>query len=192
MPATYAEIEALPPHVVGEILFGSLVTHPRPTPPHGAATSALGDLLPGSFQFGAGGPGGWIFVDEPELHLGPHVVVPDIAGWRRQRMIEAPDKTFFEVAPDGVCEALSPSSEKYDKGPKRTIYALHGVEFLWQLDPRSKCLETFQRTEKSRPITGLFFDEEQVKAPPFDAMTFSLGLLWPYAPPTKPSAEPTI
>ena len=186
-PATYADLEALPPHVVGEILFGTLVTHPRPVRRHGGATSALGMVVGSPHQLGMGGPGGWIFVDEPELHLGPHVVVPDIAGWRRERMTEPADKPYFEVAPDWVCEALSPSTEKYDKGPKRLVYALYDVEFLWQLDPRVKCLETFRRADKSWLVTGIFFDEEEVKAPPFDSVPFQLGLLWPFDPPSVPT-----
>ena len=102
-PATYADIEALPPHLVGEILFGHLVTHPRPARRHGGASSALGVAIGAPYQFGNGGPGGWIFVDEPELHLGPHIAVPDIAGWRRERMTEPADRVWFEVAPDWVC-----------------------------------------------------------------------------------------
>ena len=182
-PATYADLEAVPPHLVAEILFGHLVTHPRPVPRHGGATSALGMVVGGPHQLGIGGPGGWIFVDEPELHLGPHIVVPDIAGWRRERMTEGPDKAFIDIAPDWVCEALSLSTEKHDKGAKRTIYALYGVDFLWQLDPRPRSLETFQRADKSWLVTGIFFDDEEVKAPPFDATTFSLSLLWPFDPP---------
>ena len=117
--ATYADLVAVPPHLVAEILFGRLVTHPRPTPQHGGATSVVGALAMGPYQFGINGPGGWIFIDEPELHLGRHVAVPDIAGWHRERFTEPPDKAYFEIAPDWVCEALSPSTEKYDKGDKR-------------------------------------------------------------------------
>ena len=188
IPATYADLEAVPPHLVAEILFGTLVTHPRPVRRHGGATSALGMAVGSPHQLGVGGPGGWIFVDEPELHLGPHVVVPNIAGWRRERMTEPADKAFFEIAPDWVCEALSPSTEKNDKGAKRTIYALSGVDFLWQLDPRSKSLETFKRSDKSWLVTGVFFDDDEVKAPPFDAVAFSLGLLWPFDSPTTEPA----
>ena len=139
-PAPYPDIGALPPHLVGEILFGALVTHPRPHRRHGGAASALGALSSTAYQFGVGGPGGWIFVDEPELHLGPHVTVPDIAGWRRERMTEPADKPYFEIAPDWICEILSPSTERYDKGDKRRIYAHHGVRHLWHLDPRAKTL----------------------------------------------------
>jgi Uma2 family endonuclease len=189
-PATYADLEAVPPHLVAEIIFGNLVTSPRPVRRHGGAASALGALSTSSYQFGIGGPGGWIFVDEPELHLGPHVCVPDIAGWRRERMTEPADQAWFGVAPDWICEVLSPSTEKYDKGDKRRIYALYAVEHLWFLDPRAKSLEVFVRQDKDWLLTHTFFESEPVNAPPFDALTFSLGLLWPFDPPAEPT-EPT-
>lgn len=187
-PATYADLVAVPPHLVAEILFGKLVTHPRPHRRHGGAAGALGAISTNAFQFGVGGPGGWIFVPEPELHLGPHVAVPDIAGWRRERMTESADKPYFEIAPDWICEIISPSTEKYDKGDKRRIYALYGVPHLWHLDPRAKTLEVFQLHDTNWLLTHTFVDTEDVRAPPFDAITFSLGLLWPFDP---PSSEPT-
>lgn len=184
-PATYGDLEALPPHVVGEIIFGTLITQPRPNPRHGGATTAISALVTGPFQFGNGGPGGWLFVVEPELHLGPHVVVPELAGWRRDRLPSAAvDKAYIDVAPDWVLETVSPSTEKRDKGAKRTIYATYGVDHLWHLDPRAHSLETFKRADKSWTLGGTFFDSEDVCAPPFDAITFSLGLLWPFDDPT--------
>jgi len=190
-PATYADIEALPPHVVGEILFGNLVTHPRPHRRHGGAASALGAISTNAYQFGIGGPGGWIFVVEPELHLGPHVAVPDIAGWRQEHMTESSEKAFFEVAPDWICEVLSPSTEKYDKGDKRRIYAHYEVQHLWHVDPRAKTLEVFRLQGRDWLLTHTFVDREDVSAPPFDAITFSLGLLWPFDSPSTetPSDE---
>lgn len=188
--ATYADLEAVPPHLVAEILFGTLVTHPRPHKRHGGATTVLGMVTGPPYQLGVGGPGGWIFMDEPELHLGPHIVSPDLAAWRRERMTETEDKAFFEVAPDWVCEALSPSTEKYDRGPKRTIYALYGVEHLWHLDARVKCLETFARTDKSWLLTGTYFDNEEVRAAPFADIAFKLGLLWPFDPPAPSGSIP--
>lgn len=187
-PATYADIEALPPHLVGEILFGHLVTHPRPHRRHGGAGAVLGMVTGNPYQLGVGGPGGWIFIDEPELHLGPHVTSPDLAGWRRERMTEPSDKAFFEIAPDWICEIISPSTEKYDKGDKRRIYALYGVRYLWHLDPRAKTLETFELQDENWLLTHTFIDQEDVCASPFDAITFSLGLLWPFDPPSDPSA----
>ncbi len=190
-PATYADLEAVPPHLVAEILFGTLVTHPRPHRRHGGAASALGAIAANAYQFGVGGPGGWIFVVESELHLGPHVTVPDIAGWRRERMTEDPDQAYFEVPPDWICEVISPRTEKYDKGDKRRIYATYGVPHLWHLDPRARTLEVFRLQDKDWLLTHTFIDREDVRAPPFEAITFSLGLLWPFDPPSTetPSDE---
>lgn len=187
-PATYADLETLPEHLVGEILFGALVTHPRPARRHGGAGSALGVAIGGPYQFGSGGPGGWVFVDEPELHLGPHILVPDIAGWRRERVTEPADQAYFEIAPDWVCEIISPSTERYDKGDKRRIYATYGVDHLWHLDPRTRVLEVFARQDRNWLLTHTFTDTEDVCAPPFDALTFSLGLLWPFDQPSSPAS----
>ena len=187
-PATYADLEAVPPHLVAEILFGRLVTHPRPTPRHGGAASVLTMVLGGPFHLGKGGPGGWFFVVEPELHLGPNVAVPDIAGWRRERLGGPVDKAYFEVAPDWVCEVLSPRTEKYDKGDKRQIYADFSVEHLWYVDPRVRMLEVFARRERNWLLTGVFFENDAVGAAPFEAASFDLGLLWPFDAPDAPAS----
>ena len=141
LPATYADIEALPPHVTGEILYGVLHSHPRPAPRHSMAASVLGAEMIGPFQKGRGGPGGWIILDEPELHLGPHVVVPDIAGWRRERMPKLPETAYFETAPDWVCGVLSPSTARIDRTDKLAIYAADGVGHCWLVDPDARTLE---------------------------------------------------
>ncbi|MFO1173072.1 MAG: Uma2 family endonuclease [Hyphomicrobiaceae bacterium] len=185
--ASYADIEALPPNVVGEIIFGSLVTHPRPVQWHGAAAGALNVALGAPYQFGSGGPGGWVFIPEPELHLGPHVIVPDLGGWLRERMTEPPSKGWHEVAPDWVCEILSPGTERHDKGAKRTIYATYGVNHLWQVDPRLKSLEVFRRQDNGWLLTGTFFENDDVNAEPFTELTFPLGRLWPLDPPSTPA-----
>ncbi|MEZ5816640.1 MAG: Uma2 family endonuclease [Hyphomicrobiaceae bacterium] len=189
-PATYADIEALPPHLVGEILFGTLVTRPRPVHRNGIATTSLGDELVGPFQKGrGGGPAGWLFIIEPEMHLGPHAVVPDIAGRRPERLDGgAAGGAFIEVAPDWACEVLSPSTERYDRGDKRRIKAHFGMQHLWHLDPRAHTLEVFRLQEQDWLLTHTFVETENVCAPPFDANTFSLGLLWPFDPPAEPSA----
>ena len=134
-PATYADIEALPPNVVGEILFGRLVTHPRPARPHVHASSMLGYELIGPFTKGLNGPGGWHIYDEPEVHVNGHVVVPDIAGWRNERLSDDFDVARFMIAPDWVCEFLSPSTQRHDKGEKRAVYSEIGVTHLWYIDP---------------------------------------------------------
>ncbi len=182
--ATYADIEALPPNIVGEILFGSLVTHPRPARRHAAAASVVGGLIMPPFQFGSGGPGGWVIMDEPELHLGPHVVVPDLAGWKSERLVGREEGAYFDEVPDWVCEVLSPATEAYDRGDKRRIYANFEVPFLWHIEPRGRILEVFQRQGGNWLLTHTFIEHEDVAAPPFDSITFSLGLLWPFDPPT--------
>lgn len=181
-PATYADIEALPPNVVGEIIFGSLETHPRPTRWHGRAHTRLGMILGPPFEFGEGGPGGWVFVIEPELHLGPHVVVPDVAAWRSERFTETEEGPWYEVAPDWICEILSPSTAKKDRGDKMRIYATYKVGHRWLLDPTDRLLEVYERQQSNWLRTGSFADNEDVKAPPFDAITFSLSRLWPFDP----------
>lgn len=181
--ATYADLEAVPPHLVAEILFGTLVTHPRPSRRHGVATTALGIVTGSAYQFGSGGPGGWVFIDEPELHLGPHVLVPDLAGWHRDRLQDDVDRRFIETPPDWICEALSDSTERYDRIDKRRIYATYGVPHLWLLDPRVKVLEVFKLQQQDWLLTHTFIDNDPVCAPPFDAITFDLGLLWPFDPP---------
>lgn len=107
---------ALPSNQVGEIVGGDLYASPRPAGPHARVTSKLGARLDGPFDSGEGGPGGWIILDEPELHLGDAVLVPDLAGWRRERMPHVPeDLVAFELAPDWVCETLSPKTSTLDR-----------------------------------------------------------------------------
>jgi Uma2 family endonuclease len=136
--ATYADLEAVPPHLVAEIIGGELVTYPRPAPRHAATGVELAIELGGPYGRGRGGPGGWIFLAEPELHLRSDVVVPDLAGWRRERLPVEPETAYIEVAPDWVCEISSPSTRDNDRGAKRTIYAAAGIGHLWLLDPQAK------------------------------------------------------
>lgn len=177
--ATYDDLEAVPPHLVAEIIDGALVTHPRPSPRHAAATNSLLGELSGPFQKGMGGPGGWVFFDEPELHLGPHVVVPDIAGWRRERLPVYPETNYFAMAPDWVCEVLSASTEARDRGAKRRIYAEAAVGYLWIVDPRQQLLEVFELSDGEWTLKGTWLADDPVMAPPFEAISFALADLWP-------------
>lgn len=178
-PATYADIEALPSNVVGEILFGALYTYARLAPRHTMAASVLGAEMVGNFQRGRGGPGGWIILDEPELHLGTHVIVPDMAGWRRERLPKLPETACFETAPDWVCEVISPSTARIDRTDKLAIYATHGVGHCWLVDPDAKTLEVLALTGGKWLLTATFKDADPVSAPPFEVHTFALDVLWP-------------
>ncbi len=177
--ATYQDVLDAPPHMVAEIVSGTLYTHPRPAPRHTIANSGLGILIGGPFHFGRGGPGGWWILDEPELHLGDDILVPDIAGWRRARMPEAPVTAYFTLTPDWVCEVLSPSTRKLDLGGKRLIYAREGVGFLWLVDPDAHSLEAFELHGTEWVLIDKLFDDASVSLPPFEAISFNLGDLWP-------------
>lgn len=188
-PATYADIEALPPNVVGEILYDRLVIQPHRDIGYTISASSLAAAVGSPYVLGKEGPGGWLIFDRPEVHLGPHVVVPSIAGWRRERLTGDGDRTCIEDVPDWVCEVLWPATEHYDVGEKCRIYATFEVPYLWQLDPRSRVLKIFKRQGTNWSPIRTFAGTQDVSAPPFDATTFSLGLLWPFDPPAEPSKE---
>jgi Uma2 family endonuclease len=176
--ATYADLESLPPQQVGEIIRGVLHAHPRPAARHARAASTLGEELGPPFNRGRGGPGGWVILDEPELHLGPDVLVPDLAGWRRQRMPELPDVAAFELAPDWACEVLSASTSAIDRGEKLPVYARERVAHVWLVDPIAKTLEVLRLDGETYRIVATYYDDAQVNAEPFDAIVLELGALW--------------
>ena len=150
-----------------------------PAPTHTLASSALGNDLGNPFQFGRGGPGGWWILDEPELHLDEDVLVPDLAGWRRECMPELPGTAYFTLAPDWVCEVLSSSTRKVDLHEKRPIYAREGVTHLWLIDPTDRTLEAFELHDGQWLLIASAKEDEPVSIRPFDAITFGLGDLWP-------------
>jgi Uma2 family endonuclease len=176
--ATYEDLLQVPEHLVAEIVNGRLVTHPRPAPRHLRASSRLGGELDGPFDQGRGGPGGWWILDEPELHLGPQVLVPDLAGWRRERMPKLPETAWFELAPDWVCEVMSPSTARIDRVEKLPIYAAAGVGHVWLIDPILRTLEAFALHEAQWLLLGVREGTDQVSLPPFDAVSFDLSGLW--------------
>lgn len=177
--ASYQDILALPENMVGEILGGELHTHPRPAPRHALAYSALGGNLGQAFHWGSGGPGGWWILDEPELHLGEDVIVPDLAGWRRERMPELPETAWFELAPDWVCEILSPGTARTDRAVKMPIYAREKIEHLWLVDPDGRTLEIYALQDNGHwLLLETLQEDDPVRQPPFDAISFPLGSLW--------------
>jgi len=178
-PATYEDLFALPENVVGEIVGGRLITHPRPAPKHALAYSALGLELGNPFHRGRGGPGGWWILDELEIHLDSDIVVPDLAGWRRERMPKIPETAWFPLAPDWICEILSPGTARFDRAEKLPLYLQHGVTHAWLVDPDLRTLEVFERRDAKWVLLAVLEKDAQVSQPPFDAITFDLSLLWP-------------
>lgn len=176
--ATYEDLVAVPDHLVAEIVDAQLHTSPRPASRHALAQSSLLGLLNNAFQQGIGGPGGWWVLVEPELHLGDDVVVPDIAGWRRERMPEYPDAPWFALVPDWVCEVASPSTERFDRVDKLPIYLRAGMGHVWIVNPITRTLEIFRREGSAWRLLGAHGDNAVVRAEPFDAVELELGRLW--------------
>ncbi len=166
--------------MVAEIIDGKLHTLPRPSPLHAIAYSRLGGKINRSFDFGCGGngPGGWWIINEPELHLGKDILVPDIAGWRQARMPKAPKTAFFSLAPDWVCEVLSPSTRKIDLLHKKPIYTREAVSHLWFVDPDAQTFEAFVLCDGNWALIDQLFGHATVSLPPFEAISFNLGDLW--------------
>ncbi len=177
--ASYEDLLALPDRVIGEIVDGELHVSPRPAPLHARAASVLGEELGPPFNRGRGGPGGWILLDEPEIHLGEDVVVPDLAGWRRERMPEMPvDLAYFVMPPDWVCEVLSPSTSAFDRGKKLAVYAREGVSQVWLIEPANQTLEVLRLDGPTYRIVQVASGEDSVRAEPFDAIELDLRALW--------------
>ncbi|MBZ4423207.1 Uma2 family endonuclease [Myxococcus sp. RHSTA-1-4] len=178
-PATYEDLLALPENMVGQIIDGELISMPRPASRHAVAYSSLLTAVNNAFGQGQGGPGGWWIIGEPELHFGKDVLVPDIAGWRIERMPEVPDVPYFTLAPDWVCEVLSPSTATLDRNRKRAIYAREGVGHVWLVDPAERTLEVYQLRDGRWAERGRYSGEERVRAEPFESLELKLGALWP-------------
>jgi Uma2 family endonuclease len=185
-PAVEAAFNATPPEMVAEIIDGQLQVMPRPRPRHARVTTRLAGSLSGfgGDAHGPQAPGGWVLLIEPELHLGtrPDILVPDLAGWRRERFpaaqLEASDEAAISVAPDWVCEVLSDSTEAMDRGKKRRIYRRESVGFLWYADPRDRSLEVWRLIDAHWVEVETFEGDVVVRAPPFESLELDLGLLW--------------
>lgn len=186
--ATYQQVLDAPADKVAEIVGGQLRLSPRPAMPHTSVASTLGEELGPPFKRGRGGPGGWIILDEPELHLSEDVVVPDLAGWRRERLPVVPDAPFVTLPPDWLCEVLSRSTEKLDRAEKLPRYAAAGIRHVWLIDPRLRTLEVLRLHEAKWLTLAIHHDDARIRAEPFDAIELDLAVLWSDLPrPTRAS-----
>lgn len=177
-PATYEDLLALPETMVGELVAGELLAAPRPAVRHALVASALGGELILPFQRGRGGPGGWWLLGKPELHLGQEVLVPDLTGWKRTRMQVPPDEPFLTLAPDWVCEILSPSTAGFDRVRKMPVYLRERVGYVWLIDPLARTLEVFQNENERWILAGNHAGDQRVRAAPFEAVELELEALW--------------
>ena len=177
-PATYDDLVKLPDNLVAEIVDGELHASPRPASSHAIVTSVIGGRLVPPFHEGRGGPGGWWILDEPELHFEQDVLVPDVAGWRRSRMPRYETCAFFTLAPDWICEVLSPSTAKLDRVQKLAVYAREGVAHAWLIDPLVRTLEVLRLDGGGWTILATHAGSEVVRAEPFADIEMDLSSLW--------------
>jgi len=179
-PELYAQLCALPSGQTGEIINGRLYVQPRPAGPHALVSSTLTMDVGNPFQRGKGGPGGWWILDEPEVHFirDKEVCVPDIAGWRKERLPKIPQGHRFEVVPDWICEVLSPSAARTDRVEKMPVYARFGVAYLWLVNPLERTLEAYALREGFWTVIGLYQEADTVQIAPFEAVVLNLADWW--------------
>ena len=177
-PATYDDVLAASELLVAELVGDELWTSPRPAPRHALAHGALFARIRRAFGEGSGDGGGWLIVHEPEVHLGRHALVPDIAGWRRERLPRLPDTAYFPLAPDWVCEVLSPSTEALDRSRKLPIYAEHGVGHAWLVDPVLRTLEVPRNDGGRWTLVATHAGAATAAIEPFAAVALDLAALW--------------
>lgn len=179
--ATEADLENLPENMKGEIIDGQLYMMPRGANPHTLACTILSVEIGGPFGRGKNGPGGWLILNEPEIHIGnqtdPDILVPDLAGWRRERIPDL-STTYIHSAPDWVCEVLSPSTRAHDRVRKMPVYAREGVRHVWLVEPLERVLEVYEADGPSWRRTDAFEGKVQVRAKPFGAVEIDLTPLW--------------
>ena len=177
--ADYEDLYAIPENMTGEIIDGELVVTPRPSRKHTLSATLLGARVTVPYTLGeGGGPGGWIIIIEPEIGLGEDILVPDLAGWKTERFPAAEETNWISVAPDWVCEMLSPSTLRKDKIKKMPIYARHGVQYSWFLDPLARTLEVFKLESGRWVLLGVYAEDDKVRAEPFQEVEIELGGLW--------------
>ena len=190
--ATYEDLMQVPDTRVAEILDGELFVSPRPASPHAWATSAIGALVHSDCHgdgdpLAPARPGGWWIVDEPELHFTEDVLVPDIVGWRRERMPSFPRVPYFTLAPDWVCEVVSPSTGRIDRSRKMRIYGREGVAHLWLVDPLLRTIEGYRRNDGALWIVdGVWDGDQRVRVAPFAEVELPLARFWPPEEPATP------
>lgn len=177
-PATYSDLEALPEGTKAHLIHGALVVPPRPSMSHQEVESALGEELRPPFHRGRGGPGGWLILVEPEVRVAGDALVPDLGGWRRERLPSVPTSGYATLSPDWSGEVLSPSTSAFDRGEKLDLYAAWKVGHAWLVDPASRTLETY-RLEATRWVRiATWSGDTKVRAEPFEAFELDLGILW--------------
>jgi Uma2 family endonuclease len=178
-PATLADLEALPPHLKGEIIDGELYVQPRPRAAHANVEGGIVEDLRGPYHRGLGGPGGWWILPEPGIEApGSPEFSPDVAGWRRERMPKLPEGAPIRVVPDWICEVLSPTTRGYDQVTKRRFYPRIGVEWLWYVDVEARSVTVSRLAGEKWIEVAVHGDDEKVRLEPFASVEIELASWW--------------
>lgn len=175
--ATWEDLDALPESVVGEIVEGEIVATPRPDWPHADSASRIAILLGGAFYLG-NVPGGWVILFEPRVRFGDDIRVPDLAGWRKERWVGVPRRGPIPVAPDWICEILSPSTERTDRTTKLAVYAAARVGHVWLVNPETRTLEAYRLEPQGWLLVGSHAGTERVRVEPFGAIELDLAQIF--------------
>ena len=176
--ATYEDLYGIPENTIGEIIDGELIVSPRPSRKHGYAATTLVEEMGPAYHRGRGGPGGWIFITEPEIQLGEHTLVPDLAGWKNERFPREEEQNAISVPPDWICEILSPGTVRNDRVRKMPKYAKFEVQYIWLIEPIAKTLEAFRLEAGRWVLLGFYTENDKVRSEPFHELEFNLGDLW--------------
>jgi Uma2 family endonuclease len=191
-PAVVAGYRNAPEAVVAEIIDGELSLTPRPRLRHARGATRLVGKLAGFDDPGEGGPGGWVLLIEPELHLGPRpdIAVPDLAGWRRERLpADFMEGAAATLAPDWCCEVLSASTEEIDRGRKLDFYRREGVAHVWLVSPTLRSVEVLRSHDLGWLLVATFRGDAVVHVQPFDALGLDLAGLWAPQRRSPPASE---
>jgi len=177
--ATYEDLYSIPENATGEIIDGELIVTPRPSRRHTNTASIMGSELIPPYRFGrGGGPGGWVIIVEPEIGLDRNILVPDLAGWKKERFPADEPHNWISVAPDWICEVLSPGTARNDRVKKMRVYGRYEVRHAWLIDPLLKTLEAFELKDGLWVLLGVYGEDEKVRVKPFDEIEIELGDLW--------------
>ena len=174
----YKTLYSIPEHMLGQVIGNETIAMPRPSPQHANVVSGIGFEIGPAYRLGRGGPGGWIILDEPEICLGQNILVPDLAGWTKEKLSKFPKTNFITVAPDWICEVLSPRTFKIDRIKKMPIYAQFEVSFLWLIDPIEEIFEIFKLNGDKWTLLAGFAGNDKIRAEPFIEVEIDLANLW--------------
>ena len=179
-PATLEDLLAIPEDKRRhELIEGTIFEKGAATGEHGQAQFRLSaSLAPFSRRPGGRWPGGWWFGTEVDVYFDPaNTFRPDVAGWRRDRVPEAPRGMPVTVRPDWICEILS-TNRSNNLVKKKRVYHQCQVPQTWIIDPAEETLSVHRWGPDGYIEVLAATRAERVRAEPFEAVEFNVGVLF--------------